>query len=309
MPDSNRSDRKPTRRSMLRAAVAASGATALAGCLGDDIEITINSGSDDEGAGSDDGSGTGSDGDSESTGDSGEDSEAADHGDDGSDDDTEHADHGDDDSDDDLGSTDGGDETDPAEEDDDETAPVEEDDDETDSAEEDDNDEKDPDEEDDDEPKPSFSEDCINVDPSDLTIDEISGNRWRVRSGRSALLIFDEKENAEDAKAIIEHYGFTSYCFVGRPDPPMTYWLENGNAPSASGSFGGSEDCINIDPSDLTIDEISGNRWRVRSGRSALLIFDEKENAEDAKAIIEHYGFTSYCFVGRPDPPMTYWTS
>ncbi|ARS89573.1 hypothetical protein [Natrarchaeobaculum aegyptiacum] len=173
--------------------------------------------------------------------------------------------------------------------------------------EEDASDDSDADGEDDGDPEPTFSEDCINVDPTNLSIDSISGGRWRIRSGRSALLIFDEKENAERAKTIIEHYGFTSYCFVGRPDPPMTYWLVDGSAPSASDSPGFSEDCINVDPTNLSIDSISGGRWRIRSGSSALLIFDEKENAETAKAIIEHYGFTSYCFVGRPDPPMTYW--
>ncbi len=70
----------------------------------------------------------------------------------------------------------------------------------------------------------SFSEDCINVDPTNLTIEEISGDRWRVNSGSSALVIFDEESKAETAVEIIEHYGFTSHCFVDRPDPPMMYW-------------------------------------------------------------------------------------
>ena len=71
---------------------------------------------------------------------------------------------------------------------------------------------------------PSFSEDCIIVDPTNLTLEEISGGRWRLSSGSSALIVADEKDDAEAAKAIIEHYGFTRNCFVGRPDPAMTYW-------------------------------------------------------------------------------------
>ncbi|MCW8172160.1 hypothetical protein D8S78_04060 [Natrialba swarupiae] len=184
--------------------------------------------------------------------------------------------------------------------------------DEDDAGEDDDTDDEDDAGEDDDESKhlePSFSEDCIGVDPSNVQIDEISGNRWRVSSGRAGLLVFDEKENAENATEIIEHYGFTSICFVGRPDPSMTYWLTDGDAPSAPGSVDGGEDCINVDPSNIQIDEVSGNRWRISSGRAGLLVFDEKENAENAAEVIEHYGFTSICFVGRPDPSMTYWTS
>ena len=85
-------------------------------------------------------------------------------------------------------------------------------------------DETDESEDEEDDPEPPFSEDCIGIDPTDLAIEEISGGRWRVNSGRSGLLVFDEKDDAETAKAIIEHYEFTSICFVARPDPPMTYW-------------------------------------------------------------------------------------
>ena len=154
----------------------------------------------------------------------------------------------------------------------------------------------------------SFNEDCTNVDPTNLTIEEISGDRWRVNSGNIPLVIFDEESKAETAVEIIEHYGFTSYCYVDRPDPPMTYWRTNGEAPSTSSAPAVAEDCISIDPENLTIEEISGDRWRVNSGNIGLVTFDEESNAETAVEIIEHYGFTSYCFVDRPDPPMTYWT-
>ncbi|MWV38653.1 twin-arginine translocation signal domain-containing protein [Natrialba sp. INN-245] len=296
MSDGDESDQEPTRRSVLRTAVAASGATALAGCLDEDIEITVSSDSDDTEASGDAGPSTGPGGGSESPDDSGDDSEFTDDGDVGDPTDEDGADDGEGD----AGSKDKAD--DPSGDDaDDEDGTDSEDD-----VGEDDDDDGDDESKD---LEPSFSEDCIGVDPSNLQIDEISGNRWRVSSGRAGLLVFDGKENAENATEIIEHYGFTSICFVGRPDPPMTYWLVDGDAPSAPGSVEGGEDCINVDPSNVQIDEVSGNRWRVRSRNSALLMFDEKENAEKAKAIIEHYGFTSICFVGRPDPSMTYWTS
>lgn len=271
---SNRSGNRTSRRTLLRAVVAASGTAALAGCTfqydDDGFEVSFDS-DDSDGVGDDSSSEPRDDTATDDTADSADDDAADSTDDDG----TDSADDGPTDSIDDDGTDSADDDDDPGETDDDATL--------------------------------SFSEDCIGVDPSNLAIDVISGDRWRVRSGNSALLIFDEKENAEHGKEIIEHYGFTSYCFVRRPDPSMKYWLADGNTPTASETPAGGEDCINVDPSNLVIDEISGDRWRVRSGSSALLIFNEKENAERAKEIIEHYGFTRYCFVGRPDPPMTYW--
>ncbi|GAB3039486.1 hypothetical protein GCM10025298_30780 [Natronobiforma cellulositropha] len=262
--------------------VAASGTAALAGCTfqydDDGFEVSLDS--DDSDDASDD-SGTGDDSSSEPSDDTATDDTAGSTDDDGSD---STDDDGTDSTDDDA--------TDPA------------DDDGTDAADDDDDDPG----ETDDEATLSFSEDCIGVDPSNLAIDELSGNRWRISSGNVGLLVFDEKEHAEAGKEIIEHYGFTSICFVRRPDPSMTYWLVDGDAPTASGTPAGGEDCIGVDPSDLAIDEISGDRWRIRSGNTGLIVFDEKENAERAKEVIEHYGFTSICFVGRPNPPMTYWT-
>lgn len=37
--------------------------------------------------------------------------------------------------------------------------------------------------------------------------------------------MFDEFENAKAARDVIEFYGLTQYCFVGRPNPPEQYWL------------------------------------------------------------------------------------
>ncbi|MEY7850146.1 twin-arginine translocation signal domain-containing protein [Natrarchaeobius sp. A-rgal3] len=309
MSDGDGSDREPTRRSVLRTAVVASGATALAGCLDEDIEITISSDSDDAEASGDASPSTDSGGSSDSTDDSSDDPDFTDDGDvedptdgDGADDggDAGSKDDADDPSeDDDADDEDGAGDDDDAGEDDDT-------DDEDDAGEDDDADDED------DESKDlelSFSEDRIGFDPSNVQIDEVSGNRWRISSGHVGLLVFDEKENAEKATEVIEQYGFTSICFIGRPDPSMTYWLTDGDAPSASGPVDGGEDCIGIDPSNVQIDEVSGNRWRISSGHVGLLVFDEKENAEKATEVIEQYGFTSICFIGRPDPPMTYWTS
>jgi hypothetical protein len=49
--------------------------------------------------------------------------------------------------------------------------------------------------------------------------------------------------------------------------------------------------------------------WTIVDGDQQVLAFGASNaNAERAKAIIVHYGFDRICFVGRPDPPMMYFT-
>lgn len=73
-------------------------------------------------------------------------------------------------------------------------------------------------------PTPAFDQDCIGHDPDAIEIEEHSGG-YRIVEGGHILLAFDAFENAKKARDVIKHYGFTQHCFVGRPDPPMRYWL------------------------------------------------------------------------------------
>jgi len=83
----------------------------------------------------------------------------------------------------------------------------------------------------------------------------------------------------------------------------MTYWLTNNQSPK--GSFSG-EDCLSFNPSTLTI-QLSGSNWLVSSvGAGSMLAFDNQQSANDAIEIIEYYEFDEFCFVDRPNPPMTY---
>ena len=84
----------------------------------------------------------------------------------------------------------------------------------------------------------------------------------------------------------------------------MMYWLTAaGRAPT--GQLSG-EDCIAFDRAHLAVVEIGG-RWKVVEGTHWLLDFGPGQgNAIAALHFIRKYAFDQICFVGRPDPSMTY---
>jgi 2-haloacid dehalogenase len=68
------------------------------------------------------------------------------------------------------------------------------------------------------------------------------------------------------------------------------------------------EDCIAIDPEAVEVKQIAGS-WKVVYGNDSLLDFGASQaDAERARAVILHYRFNRICFVGRPNPPMMYFT-
>ncbi|MEX3940632.1 haloacid dehalogenase type II [Paraburkholderia sp. BR10937] len=68
------------------------------------------------------------------------------------------------------------------------------------------------------------------------------------------------------------------------------------------------DDCLPLRPDAVQVQNISGD-WKIVDGNQQVLDFGRSQaNAVRAKAIIEHYRFDRICFVGRPDPPMMYFT-
>ena len=98
-------------------------------------------------------------------------------------------------------------------------------------------------------------------------------------------------------------YKMNSQCFVGRPNPPMSYYLVDGKAPE--GPIAG-EDCIPFDRNKIEAKQING-RWKIVDGDLWLLDFDQSANeAQRGLSIIKKYGFNFICYVGRPNPGMIY---
>lgn len=148
-----------------------------------------------------------------------------------------------------------------------------------------------------------FKEDCISFNPATTEVRQ-TGGRWKMVDGNHWILDFGgNKAEAERALKIVKHYGFNSQCFVGRPDPSLTYWRVNGNAPVGPAP---GEDAIGFNPDTIEVKQING-RWKIVDGSHWILDFEGNENeARTSFKVIKKYGFRYICFVGRPDPSMTY---
>ena len=156
---------------------------------------------------------------------------------------------------------------------------------------------------------PFIPPDCIPFNRADVAATQIGG-RWKVVEGGSHWMLDtgSSQWEAQRAVEIINHYKLAQMCFVGRPRcgsiNPMMYWLnDQGRAPS--GQLPG-EDCIAFDRDHLAVVEIGG-RWKVVEGTHWLLDFGPGEgNARAALHFIRKHRFDQVCYVGRPDPSMTY---
>lgn len=150
-----------------------------------------------------------------------------------------------------------------------------------------------------------FPQDCIVVDPDNVSIEQ-SGSDFVVVDGSLSLMVFPELSEAQDARDLIQHYGFNDLCYVGRPDPGMSYWLHDDGPMLADSGSPVAEDCIAVDPLNVDI-EASGSDYVVVDGSTSLMVFPELVEAQDAVELIQFYEYTNMCFVGRPDPGMEYW--
>jgi hypothetical protein len=156
-------------------------------------------------------------------------------------------------------------------------------------------------------PGAAISEDCVSFTPGRLRVENVSG-RWKITEGSHWVADFGSNRAAADqAHAIILRYGFTSQCFVARPNPPMTYWRRGTNVPNLP--TGAGEDCIAVNPANVEARNVNGS-WKVVQGNQWMLDFaSNRAGAEEAVRIIQHHNLNRQCFVARPNPPMTYWLS
>ena len=138
-------------------------------------------------------------------------------------------------------------------------------------------------------PAPS---DCLPIDVHRLRVELVAG-RWKIVDDGDFLLDFGGSQaNAERGAAILAHYAIDRMCFIGRPNPSMTYFTVG--APPRRAPW--SEDSIAFDPSALVAQNQNG--WIVTDGRSRLLDFGGSETeALEAIAVIKTFGFTRQCLT------------
>ena len=65
------------------------------------------------------------------------------------------------------------------------------------------------------------------------------------------------------------------------------------------------EDCLSINPANVSVRQ-SGANWLVVDGSRSMFAAPNKTEADQIVKIIKHYGLNKSCFVGRPDPSMQY---
>lgn len=156
-------------------------------------------------------------------------------------------------------------------------------------------------------PSPALSEDCVSFTPGALRVQNVGG-RWKIVEGSHYVADFGaNRAAAEQGLAIILRYGFTSQCFVARPNAQMTYWRRGDHVPNLP--TGAGEDCLAVNPANVEARNVSG-AWKVVQGNQWMLDFGaNREGAEQAVRVIQAHNLNRQCFVSRPNPPMTYWLS
>lgn len=156
-------------------------------------------------------------------------------------------------------------------------------------------------------PVPCYPEDCLGFDPTNVQARRVDGS-WKIVDRSHWILDFGQnRANAVRAREIIRHYRLNNICYVGRPSRTdrqlMMYFKRDRFVPA--GAFPG-EDAVQINAAAMRARQVGGT-WRVTDGRSILLDFGVSEaNARKAVWTIQKYDFRYQCFVGRPNPPMTY---
>ncbi|MBK6704337.1 MAG: hypothetical protein IPG56_11695 [Caulobacteraceae bacterium] len=104
--------------------------------------------------------------------------------------------------------------------------------------------------------------------PGALRVQNVSG-RWKITEGSHWVADFGSNRAAADqGLAIIQRYGFTSQCFVARPNPQMTYWRRGERVPNLP--TGAGEDCIAVNPANVQARNVGG-AWKVVQGNQWML--------------------------------------
>jgi hypothetical protein len=131
-----------------------------------------------------------------------------------------------------------------------------------------------------------------------------SDQRWELMADGVLLKDFGRREaDAREALRVIQNLGLTQRGTVGTPRPIMEYWLADGMPPPA---FGSGSRVQALDTATLRVEEMQG-QWCVRDSRRVLFVFGfRRDDADQALALIRHYGFTHIGAIGQIPSAMVY---
>jgi hypothetical protein len=125
-----------------------------------------------------------------------------------------------------------------------------------------------------------------------------------VAAGNVLMLDFgNNRAEAKRSRFIIRTYHMNERCFVGRPNPSMRYWLVDDRAPN--GRIQG-EDCVAFNPTRTEVRRVGGS-WKIVDGGHWIMDFGaNRSEAVKSLSIMNAYGFSRVCFIGRPNPSINY---
>lgn len=151
-------------------------------------------------------------------------------------------------------------------------------------------------------PKSETADNCIPLRRA-LLKPRLVGKTWRLTDDNLSLLDFGgDGESVMFTLGMLNKYGATHLCYVGRKGRSMSYLLADGKAPA--GAIKG-ERCRAFDPQSLTLDE-EGGAYVLRSGRETVRTFADKDEAAAALDIIRKHGFTNLCVIGKEKVGLEY---
>lgn len=158
-------------------------------------------------------------------------------------------------------------------------------------------------------PRPTINncakEDCLAFNPNGgLKVIKNSKGTYTVAQGSRYLFAAPNKLEAEKIIKLVKRYGFTSSCFVGRPNPNFKYLLKNGKTAVVKPSS--NEDIISFNPATTKVSLLKGN-YKIVDGSHWIFDFGKnKKEAIQALCIIKKYKFNGVGFVGRPNASFQY---
>jgi hypothetical protein len=128
--------------------------------------------------------------------------------------------------------------------------------------------------------------------------------RWQLVAGEVWLKDFGRREaDARAALRTIQSLRLTQRGTIGMPMPVIEYWLADGQAPQG---FVGAGRLETLDASSLRVEQVEG-QWCLRDNRHRLFAFGpHREEADQALAVIRHYGFTHMGIIGPATPTMIF---
>ena len=144
---------------------------------------------------------------------------------------------------------------------------------------------------------------CTKFQPGDLNVIFANGG-YIVAEGNNWILEFGaDRAEARLSVHVIQHYGMNKICEVNPPDTAMNYFLVGGAAPK--GAIVG-EDCIGFKTKRVEYKLIGNEYFLVEGSRRLLPLGPDRDAARRARKTIRNSGFRNICYIGRPDPSMTY---